>query len=348
MQTHVLDSATDFYNIQAKHSGLNLDVVGQRIHNEDNVAQWQQTGLDNQKWLLVAVPRERNTYHIIAKHSGLFLDVLGERIHNGDNVAQWQQTGLDNQKWILEPVQGGFYKLKAKHSGLNLDVVGQRIHNGDNVVQWQQTGLTNQEWKLIPAESIKIPAIPANKPRSFFEPKMESPDFPKSDQEGVTGVEWISCVFVKDDEIMPLAERLKKSPWYSLERTTAWVTDKDLWHYNSGRGMDKRTWTYRSSWTKETQTSFSVTTGVEATVGGDAFGGSVTSSLSFTSSFSESLSKTKEKEDSLEIEIPPGTAKALFRREETLTLKRMNGELVPGAEWKTYGGTATATFPDDE
>ncbi len=78
-------------------------------------------------------------------------------------------------------------------------------------------------------------------------------------------------------------------------------------------------------------------------------------SLSFTASFSESLSRTSGQEDSIEIEIPAGTAKALFRRQETLTLKRMDGKKVRvmngkvrDAEWITYGGTATASFPDDE
>ncbi len=101
MKNHVLDTTKTYFNIQAKQSGLFLDVTAQALHNGDNVAQWQKTGLDNQKWLLVPVPDESDTYHIVAKQSGLFLDVTAEALHNGDNVAQWQKTGLDNQKWIL-------------------------------------------------------------------------------------------------------------------------------------------------------------------------------------------------------------------------------------------------------
>jgi len=160
----------------------------------------------------------------------------------------------------------------------------------------------------------------------------------------VTGVEWISCLFV-DDKDMPLTMRLKKSPWYRLERTTTWVTDPSLWHNNTGTGTDKRTWSYKSAWSKATQHSFSVTTSIEVQAGCDFIGGSIKASTSFSTAFAETLSITCEEDESFEMEIPSGTAKALFRREETLSLKRMDGKKVPGAEWKTYGGTATATYP---
>jgi hypothetical protein len=88
------------YRIVAKHSGLCLDVTGQKTHNGANVAQWQFTGLDNQKWVLE--PQGGQYYKIKSKHSNLYLDVSGQKIHNGDNIAIWQETGLENQVWKLE------------------------------------------------------------------------------------------------------------------------------------------------------------------------------------------------------------------------------------------------------
>ena len=95
-----VENEKNTYRIVAKHSGLCLDVTGQKTNNGANVAQWQFTGLDNQKWILEA--KGGQYYKIKSKPSGRYLDVTGQRIHNGDNVTLWQETGLDNQVWKLE------------------------------------------------------------------------------------------------------------------------------------------------------------------------------------------------------------------------------------------------------
>jgi hypothetical protein len=175
MNTNVENLTRNFYKIQVKLSGLFLDVLGGGLNNGVLVGQWQDSGLDNQKWLLVPIPDEDNTtYYIKAKHSGCSLDVLGGGLNNGVHVGQWVWNHKDNQKWILESLDSNYWKIKAKHSGLYLDVLGGGLNNGVSVGQWTKSGLDNQVWRLIPVESIDIPNVPANIPSSSFEPKMTS------------------------------------------------------------------------------------------------------------------------------------------------------------------------------
>jgi hypothetical protein len=344
---YIPDLSKHFYSIQSKKSGYTLDVIGSGKDHGANICQYTNGNYDKQKFLFVKVPGEKNTYNIVVKSTGLILDVSGSGLDKGAKICQWTNTGDEDHKWILEPQGGGdFYRIKSKKSGYYLDVIGSGNDHGAGICQYTKVDSDKQIWKLIPSDPIIIPYIQAKTPLKSYTPKMMSPDMPSSFQEGVTGVEWVSFLNVKDPS-KSLSWKVQNSPWYYLERKTTWVTSSNNYHYNTGAegtGTDEKTWTVMKAWTKETQQSFSVTTGVEATLGGDAFGGSITASVSFTSSFSSSLSLTKQEEEEIKMPIPPGTAKALFSREETLTLYRMDGVKVPGAEWTTYGGTATAAY----
>jgi hypothetical protein len=335
-----------FYKLKAKHSGLYLDVLGQGIYNKNNVAQWQNTGLANQEWLLAPVNGDgaSNGYWIINRHSGLCLDVLGQGIHNEDNVAQWQYTGLNNQIWMLEPA-GGYhqYRIKAKHSNLYLDVLGQGIHNEDNVAQWQHTGLDNQVWQLEQAGSFRTPPAPRNNKPVQPGIVMTSHGEPDDYIGELTGVEWIPAHKVQDPG-MSFIRRMAESPWYYLERHRSYVVEGDnYWPLGSFKGKVKKTAMVTKSWTEATQRSFSVTTGIEVEAGGEAFGGSVKSSLSMTATMSSSFSQTEEKKEGITYEVEENTSFCVFTIFDTFILRRLNGTKVKS--WTLARGNGAASFP---
>jgi hypothetical protein len=331
-----------FYHLKAKHSGLYLDVQGRSISNFGNICQFQLDNQDQQKWLFVKV--KDNAYRIISKNSGLCLDVQGRSMSNLGNVCQFQYDGHDQQVWILEPTgERNFFRLKAKHSGLYLDVQGQSMSNLGNVCQFQYDGLTNQVWELIRSDAIKTPQKPLNSSTSF-NPIMYSHARPSNYQAGITGIEWISCLYTKDPT-WSFSKKMKSSPWYYLERSVAYVIEgNNYWNNANNSTPIKRSAIVTQSWTKSRQKSFSVTTSIEAKAGGDNFGGSVTSSLSMTAAFSSSYSETSEKSEIIEVSIQPNKSFCLFTILETYTLKRMDNSIVDS--WTIGVGNAAASYPN--
>ena len=94
------------YQITAKNSGLQLDVIGgpTAIQNGVRIQQWPFSGGSNEVWRVI--PASDGYYSIIATHSSKCLDLAASASSvNGDTIQQWTCLGADNQSWRLSPAQ---------------------------------------------------------------------------------------------------------------------------------------------------------------------------------------------------------------------------------------------------
>ena len=149
------------YKIQARHSQLYLDVLGQNQNNGANVGQWDLHEGKQQTWRFIHVRTQRfenmngkywytPIYRIRAMHSGLYLDVLGQNKNNGANVGTWGEHQHDNQLWFVEDTADGYVRFKNVHSLKYLDVLGRSMKRGANVGQWKlDPNGFQQQFKLV-------------------------------------------------------------------------------------------------------------------------------------------------------------------------------------------------------
>jgi len=134
-----------------------LDVSGCSAMRGTNVQQWQDNGLDCQKWHIIATPD--GYYSIEAVKGGLVLDVEDCGTSNGTNVRLWTPGGSDCQKWIIEEVTSGVYRIKSKKSGKVLDIQFGGDNNGANLQIYQYLGNAQQHFTLQPLETYSAVAL---------------------------------------------------------------------------------------------------------------------------------------------------------------------------------------------
>ncbi|MEM6724602.1 MAG: RICIN domain-containing protein, partial [Bacteroidota bacterium] len=144
----------EFY-IQAKHSGLYLEVPNNSMDNGTVLVQNPKNNQNNQVFRLEYA--EEGYFYIIAKHSGKMLDVSGVSSENGALIHQWESWGGDNQKFRLTDAGDGYVTIVAKHSGKAFDVSGVSTAPGAKIHQWEIWGGDNQKFKFIPVETTNQP-----------------------------------------------------------------------------------------------------------------------------------------------------------------------------------------------
>ena len=94
---------SDYYYIQARHSGQCLNVLNGGQNNGDNVVQGEECNNPNFQWSII--PAGRNSNYIEARHSGQCLNVLNSGQNNGDNVVQGDECNTANFQWSIIPVR---------------------------------------------------------------------------------------------------------------------------------------------------------------------------------------------------------------------------------------------------
>lgn len=144
-------TASNWYTVQSRHSGLALDIQGVSTEPGAILTQYTNWANSNQQFRFIDVG---NGYHKIqARHSGLVLDVWNYSTADGGTIAQYTDTGDVNQQWRVTANGEGYYSIVSRFSGKALDVRDWSTTAGSPIVQHTVSGYANQQWQLIPVGS---------------------------------------------------------------------------------------------------------------------------------------------------------------------------------------------------
>ncbi|MDX2676426.1 RICIN domain-containing protein [Streptomyces sp. NY05-11A] len=135
------------YKVLNKNSGKAIDVSGASTAAGANVLQWNDTGAQNQRWLLVAVGD--GSYGIVNENSGQLLDVTDGSTSDGATVIQQPANNGASQHWTLVAAGNGHYKIKNVKSGKLLAVSGSSTTAGAQLVQTTDTNADSQLWQAV-------------------------------------------------------------------------------------------------------------------------------------------------------------------------------------------------------
>jgi Ricin-type beta-trefoil lectin domain-like len=143
--TLTTSTATRYYEIVNRNSGLIMDVSGNSKNAGAQVIQWTNHNGANQQWTLV--PDGAN-YQVVNRNSGLVLDVSGASTNAGTQLIQWTNYNGLNQQWFLVP-DGGYDVIVNVKSNLVTDIAGASTSGGAQVIQWPFHNGLNQQWRLV-------------------------------------------------------------------------------------------------------------------------------------------------------------------------------------------------------
>jgi hypothetical protein len=143
--------------------GTALDVKGASKDQGQPVVANGRTGVDSQRWELVADPSNPGTFEVVSANSGQCLNVLNASTEPGDTVAQWpcvDPAGAAlNQLWRPVDRGDGTYALLSLSSDLVLAVAANNATAGTPVVQDTYTdGAKGEAWSLEPAPAVTAEA----------------------------------------------------------------------------------------------------------------------------------------------------------------------------------------------
>jgi len=135
------------YRINARHSGLALEVQGAGTANGSQIVQYTYFGGNHQRWTVTH--RGNNQYSIIGVASGRAIDVNNGSTANGTKVQLWDYWGGNMQKFTFTATSGGYYRITPVHAtGSCLDVAGVSTSPSALVHLWTYGGGNNQQWNL--------------------------------------------------------------------------------------------------------------------------------------------------------------------------------------------------------
>jgi hypothetical protein len=154
--TLTTNTATRYYQIVNRNSGLVMDVSGGSKNAGANVIQWTNHSGINQQWALVP---DGSFFQLVNRNSGLVLDVSGGSTNAGAHVIQWTNHNGLNQQWFLVP-DGGYDAVVNVNSNpsnpLVADVFGGGTNAGAHVIQWTFHNGLNQQWELVPLSPFEV------------------------------------------------------------------------------------------------------------------------------------------------------------------------------------------------
>ncbi|MCC6586729.1 MAG: RICIN domain-containing protein [Bryobacterales bacterium] len=110
---------------------------------------WDDTGLDNQRFQLVANPEAfpAGVVRMVSKASKRCLDIPSGNIADGVLPQVWDCNGNPQQRfWLTKTISGDY--LIMTDNGKVLDVRGMGTTSGTPIQQWLYWGGTNQRWYL--------------------------------------------------------------------------------------------------------------------------------------------------------------------------------------------------------
>ena len=123
------------YEIYFAETTKVLDVQGPSRANSANIALWERSNQDNQKFRVIYNSDDK-TYTFINVYSGLVIDALGGVGRNEVNVGQYAgyRPYAANQRWYLIDNNDGTYSIRSKLGNYNLDIAHGDVgaYNGQN------------------------------------------------------------------------------------------------------------------------------------------------------------------------------------------------------------------------
>nr|WP_321412151.1 family 43 glycosylhydrolase [uncultured Carboxylicivirga sp.] len=139
--------ANGVYKILARHSGKALDVAGCSQKPGANVHQWDDNGLDCQKWVVQAT--EGGYYTIVAVAGGLALDISNCSTENGANVGMWQPNAADCHLYSIYQNGDGYYYIVSKRSSKVLEIADGSTQSGANLQQNSSISADYQQFDFV-------------------------------------------------------------------------------------------------------------------------------------------------------------------------------------------------------
>ncbi|MCH7231794.1 RICIN domain-containing protein [Glycomyces sp. L485] len=147
---HAAFETGTWYYLEARHSGLVLDVNQKSTEEGATLLQWSHNGGPNQQFRFIAADDGYHTIQI--RHSSLVVDVYGKSLDNGADIVQWGDNGGPNQQWQIVD-DGTYLSFVNRNSGKALDVWEKSAAEGARLSQYDSNGGTNQQFRPIPVET---------------------------------------------------------------------------------------------------------------------------------------------------------------------------------------------------
>jgi hypothetical protein len=143
--TPVLEQ-TKCYRIQARHSGLVLNVPSGLP--DDGVTLRQNTNTDRtwQKWQFT--PVSGGYYRLSVLHTGKGIEVPNASVSNGTPIHQWTYWGGKHQQWTVQRDADGFYTFTNRNSGKVIEVQEGSTDEGGKIIQQDGNNNPHQQWSL--------------------------------------------------------------------------------------------------------------------------------------------------------------------------------------------------------
>lgn len=142
----------DHYNIQAVHSGKNLDLYQAKSAPGTNVQQYTIDGTDVQNWVLEEAGE--GAYYII-NNNGLYMDVANGVIANGTNVQGYTGNQSNAQKWYFvavnesQKIPDGDYQIRlASNFAYGVAESTGSSTSGSNVHLWTMENADHHKWSV--------------------------------------------------------------------------------------------------------------------------------------------------------------------------------------------------------
>ncbi|SDS04433.1 BNR repeat-like domain-containing protein [Paenibacillaceae bacterium GAS479] len=149
------------YKLINQNNQLVLDNGGGGSPAGTKVIQWNDLGLDTQRWRLDY--RNSGFFRAMNVNNGLILDNPGGATTPGTNVVLWTNNELNTQRWKFTYKGNGYYTSMNERSGLMLDNAGGGAPAGTKVIQWTANSLDTQNWKTVRTDV----EVPVNQLESF-------------------------------------------------------------------------------------------------------------------------------------------------------------------------------------
>lgn len=263
----VVEQNAVFYRITPTHSQKALDVSGASQDNRAHVIQYQWSGNNNQRFLLIR--DDDGFYTVSAYHSGKVLDIaLNGQIGLVGHLIQYQPHGRDNQKFRIT-ANNAAYRVDAKHSGKVWDVDHASNADGTHIFEYNWNGGRNQQFLFQAVETVPLPVRQGREPNDIGDvPRLTSFTAPPAEGPRVLiGETWIPYFLISDGQT-PDSVKVKYSPFYRLSRYSFW---KLLYYFDFDSGVDmEQTFTYETGLTVgntvEVETVTGWTLGAEASL----------------------------------------------------------------------------------
>jgi len=148
------------YRLNARVSGLNLDLVQGAAQPGQAVQQYIPGTTCAQEWRMTSVGSEVYTLTSTCGPGTLVLDTKGQAIAPATTLVVATLNGATTQQWRIELVKDGYsdsyYRLINVGSGLALDVVNGSLQPGPvQIYTWG--GSVSQLWRLTPVDTQSQP-----------------------------------------------------------------------------------------------------------------------------------------------------------------------------------------------